>query len=88
MKSNKEEKLTEEELREVVKRNVDYLLRDIDNVLWNMRQNVFNQIKYYDLNYKEEVFRTIVNLIIEEVIIYLVDGFYESKEVWRLTKNN
>jgi len=81
MKSNKEEKLTEEELREVVKRNVDYLLRDIDNVLWNMRQNVFNQIKYYDLNYKEEVFRTIVNLIIEEVIIYLVDGFYESKEV-------
>ena len=75
MKSNKEEKLTEEELREVVKRNVDYLLRDIDNVLWNMRQNVFNQIKYYDLNYKEEVFRTIVNLIIEEVIIYLVDGF-------------
>ena len=81
MKSNKEEKLTEEELREVVKRNVDYLIRDIDNVLWNMRQNVFNQIKYYDLNYKKEVFRTIVNLIIEEVIIHLVGGFYESKEV-------
>ena len=81
MKSNKEEKLTEEELREVVKRNVDYLIRDIDNVLWNMRQNVFNQIKYYELNYKEEVFRTIVNLIIEEVVIYLVGGFYESKEV-------
>ena len=81
MKSNKEEKLTEEELREVVKRNVDYLLRDIDNVLWNMRQNVFNQIKYYELNYKEEVFRTIVNLIIEEVVIHLVGGFYESEEV-------
>ena len=81
MKSNKEEKLTEEELREVVKRNVDYLLRDIDNVLWNMRQNIFNQIKYYDLDYKEEVFRTIVNLITEEVVIHLVGGFYESKEV-------
>jgi len=81
MKSNKEEKLTEEELREVVKRNVDYLIRDIDNVLWNMRQNVFNQIKYYELDYKEEVFRTIVNLIIEEVIKHLVGGFYESKEV-------
>ena len=81
MKSNKEEKLTEEELREVVKRNVDYLLRDIDNVLWNMRQNVFNQIKYYELDYKEEVFRTIVNLITEEVVIHLVGGFIESKEV-------
>ena len=81
MKSNKEEKLTKKELREVVKRNVDYLIRDIDNVLWNMRQNVFNQIKYYELDYKEEVFRTIVNLIIEEVIKHLVGGFYESKEV-------
>ena len=75
------EKLTEEELREVVKRNVDYLIRDIDNVLWNMRQNVFNQIKYYELDYKEEVFRTIVNLITEEVIKHLVGGFIESKEV-------
>jgi len=81
MKSNKEEKLTEEELREVVKRNVDYLIRDIDNVLWNMRQNVFNQIKYYELDYKEEVFRIIVNLIIKEVVIHLVGGFYESEEV-------
>ena len=66
------EKLTKKELEEVVKRNVDYLIRDIDNVLWNMRQNVFNQIKYYELNYKEEVFRTIVNLIIEEVVIHLI----------------
>ena len=73
--------LTRKELEEVVKRNVDYLLRDIDNVLWNMRQNVFNQIKYYELDYKEEVFRTIVNLIIEEVVIHLVGGFYESEEV-------
>ena len=75
------EKLTKKELEEVVKRNVDYLIRDIDNVLWNMRQNVFNQIKYYELNYKEEVFRTIVNLIIKEVVIHLVGGFYESEEV-------
>ena len=75
------EKLTKKELEEVVKRNVDYLLRDIDNVLWNMRQNVFNQIKYYELNYKEEVFKTIVNLITEEVIKHLVGGFYESEEV-------
>ena len=75
------EKLTKKELEEVVKRNVDYLIRDIDNVLWNMRQNVFNQIKYYELDYKEEVFRTIVNLITEEVIKHLVSGFYESKEV-------
>ena len=73
--------LTKKELEEVVKRNVDYLLRDIDNVLWNMRQNVFNQIKYYELDYKEEVFRTIVNLIIEEVVIHLVGGFYESEKV-------
>ena len=79
--------LTRKELEEVVKRNVDYLIRDIDNVLWNMRLNVFNQIKYYELNYKEEVFRTIVNLIIEEVIKHLVGGFIESKEVWRLNKN-
>ena len=75
------EKLTKKELEEVVKRNVDYLIRDIDNVLWNMRQNVFNQIKYYELDYKEEVFRIIVNLIIEEVVIHLVGGFYESEEV-------
>ena len=52
--------LTKKELEEVVKRNVDYLIRDIDNILWNMRQNVFNQIKYYELDYKEEVFRIIV----------------------------
>ena len=75
------EKLTKKELEEIVKRNVDYLIRDIDNVLWNMRQNVFNQIKYYELDYKEEVFRIIVNLIIKEVVIHLVGGFYESEEV-------
>jgi len=80
--------LTKKELEEVVKRNVDYLIRDIDNILWNMRQNVFNQIKYYELDYKEEVFRIIVNLIIKEVVIHLVGGFYESEEVWRLNKNS
>ena len=65
---DKEKELTRKELREMIERNVDYYIRQIDDVLTNIKQDVLGEIEYEGLDYKEGVFGALADLVLIEVI--------------------
>jgi len=65
---DKEKELTRKELREMIERNVGYYIRQIDDVLTNIKQDVLREIECEGLDYKEGVFGTLADLVLIEVI--------------------
>jgi len=65
---DKEKELTRKELREMIERNVGYYIRQIDNVLTNIEQDVLKEIECEGLDYKEGVFGALADLVLIEVI--------------------
>ena len=65
---DKEKELTRKELREMIERNVDYYIRQIDDVLTNIKQDVLREIEREGLNYEEGVFGSLADLVLIEVI--------------------
>ena len=65
---DKEKELTRKELREMIERNVDYYIRQIDDVLTNIKQDVLKETEYEGLDYKEGVFGSLADLVLIEVI--------------------
>jgi len=65
---DKEKELTRKELREMIERNVDYYIRQIDDVLTNIKQDVLGEIEREGLNYEEGVFGALTDLVLIEVI--------------------
>jgi len=63
-------KLTIKELKKIVKETVDNYMEPIANVIWDIKQDVLNQIEYEELDYEEliqSLFETIGDLVAEEV---------------------
>ena len=63
-------KLTIKELKKIVEETVDDYMESIDNVLWDISQDVLNRIEYEELEYEEliqSLFDIIEDLIAEEV---------------------
>ena len=63
-------KLTIKELKKIVKETVDNYMEPIANVIWDIKQDVLNQIEYEELDYEEliqSLFETIGDLVVEEV---------------------
>ena len=65
---DKEKELTRKELREMIERNVDYYIRQIDDVLTNIKEDVLREIEYKELDYEEGVFGALADLVLIEVI--------------------
>ena len=65
---DKEKELTRKELREIIERNEDYYIRQIDDVLTNIEQDVLREIECEGLDYKEGVFGALADLVLIEVI--------------------
>ena len=65
---DKEKELTRKELREMIERNVDYYIRQIDDVLTNIKEDVLGEIECEGLNYEEGVFGVLTDLVLIEVI--------------------
>ena len=63
-------KLTIKELKKIVKEIVNYHIEPIADVLWDIKQDVLNQIEYEELDYGEliqSLFDIIEDLVAEEV---------------------
>ena len=63
-------KLTIKDLKKIVEETVDDYMEPIDNVLWDISQDVLNRIEYEELDYEEliqSLFETIGDLVAEEV---------------------
>ena len=63
-------KLTIKELKKIVEEIVDYHIEPIADVLWDIKQDVLNQIEYEELDYEEliqSLFDIIEDLVAEEV---------------------
>jgi len=63
-------KLTIKDLKKIVKETVEDYMEPIAGVIWDIKQDVLNQIEYEELDYEEliqSLFETIGDLVAEEV---------------------
>ena len=65
---DKEKEFTRKELREMIEKNVDYYIRQIDDVLANIKQDILREIECEGLDYEEGVFGALADLVLIEVI--------------------
>ena len=65
---DKEKELTRKELREMIERNVDYYIRQIDDVLTNIKEDVLREIEYKEFDYEEGAFGALADLVLIELL--------------------